>query len=78
MLQDRIVRTVNCGECFGDLGDSSRRVTNAISKDITHLLVIKKHNYGIISHAQLKSGNKIKYEFLAALPIFKSLNRYTL
>jgi CRP-like cAMP-binding protein len=44
------------GESFGDsLGDSTRRRTNAIAKEDSQLLVIKKQYFAIIANANSKS-----------------------
>lgn len=44
------------GESFGDsMGDSTRRRTNAISKEDSQLLVIKKQHFATIAKANSKS-----------------------
>lgn len=77
-IELRIVRIVYKGESFGDLGDLSRRGTNATAKEVSHLMVIRKQNWDYLSKVQVKSDSKSKYEFLASLPFFKLLYRYSL
>jgi hypothetical protein len=60
------------------MGESNRRGTNSLAKEVCHLLIIKKQNFGTLSNAHTKSENKTKYELLSSLPLFKLLYRYTL
>jgi hypothetical protein len=44
------------GESFGDsLGDSTRRRTNAVAKEESQLLIIKKQHFATIAKANSKS-----------------------
>lgn len=78
MFEERIVQMVNRGESFGDLGNSSRRGTNAVAKEVCQLLLIKKQHFGTLSTAQVKSESKAKFELLSSLPLFQLLYRHSL
>ena len=77
-VQERIVRVVERGESFGDLGEFYKRGTNAQAKESIHLLVVKKQYLDFLAKVHLKSNGKIKYEFLSSLPFFSLFYRYSL
>jgi CRP-like cAMP-binding protein len=60
-IEERIVRIVYKGESFGDLSDFAKRGTNAIAKEVSHLLIIRKQYMDFISKVQVKSDIKLKY-----------------